>query len=90
MAYVYRHRNDEADEKTVGLRKHQDDKGVDRAYVYDNFVPLCNVDGRKSIVYSVDDTKTKWIDCPGDESPKIRIIQATKNWYYIELVKKMW
>jgi hypothetical protein len=67
-----------------------DDKGMDRVYVYDNFVSLCNVDGRKSIVYSVDDTKTKWIDCPGDESPKIRIIQVTKNWYYIELVEKMW
>lgn len=65
-----------------------DDKGVDRVYVYDNFVSLCNVDGRKSIVYSVDGTKPKWIDCPGDESPKIRIIQITKNWYYIELVEK--
>ena len=26
MAYVYRHRNDEADEKTVESRKKQDDK----------------------------------------------------------------
>lgn len=65
-----------------------DDKRVDRVYVYDKFVSLCNVNGRKSIVYSVDGTKPKWVDCPGDESPKIKIMQVTKNWYYIELVEK--
>ena len=36
-----------------------DDKRVNRVYVYDKFVPLCNVTERKSIVYSVDGTKPK-------------------------------
>lgn len=69
--------------KTVDKSYYVDDKAVDRVYVYENFVALCNENGRASIVYSVDGTAPIWIDSPEDKVDKIKVIPIVEKWYYV-------
>jgi hypothetical protein len=69
--------------KIVDKSYYVDDKTVDRVYVYENFVALCNENGRASIVYSIDGTAPKWIDGPKEELDRIKVVKILANWYYV-------
>lgn len=60
-----------------------DDKNVERVYVYDNFVALSNINGRESVVYSVDGTKPQWVNNSNDQFSRISVDKITENWYYV-------
>lgn len=59
-----------------------DGKPLEYFCVYDTFVSFCIVNGRESIIYSVDDKRPSYIKGPGERKKKIAIRKIKKHWYY--------
>lgn len=60
-----------------------DNKGLDRIYVYNNFVSFCTVNGCESLVYSVNGKRPKHINTPDENFYHISIFKITDHWYYL-------
>lgn len=63
---------------------------LDKSYlesvdVYKGFVSFCNVNGRSSYVYSVNDNKPKYINSPNasNANERLYISKICDNWYYV-------
>ena len=50
--------------------------------VSDNFVVFCNARFRNSFIYSVNDEKPNFINCPSPDEKHVYIEKITDNWYY--------
>lgn len=59
-----------------------DNKSWEGVYVYDTFVAFCIVNGRESLVYSVEDKRPTYINRPDDKDKHVTVRKITDHWYY--------
>ena len=65
----------------VGDTYDLDDATWDRTYVYDKYVSFSNINGRESLVYSVDGSKPKYVNVPDDKVYNACAHRINKHWY---------
>ena len=56
---------------------------LDRIYIADNFVILGIVNGRGSLIYSINKKKPKFVNHPDEERCSIFVEKITDHWYYV-------
>lgn len=62
-----------------------DKQPLDYIAVYNGFVSFCNNNHRASYVYSVNDSKPKYISTPTTSNDRLYISKISDNWYFVSL-----
>lgn len=60
------------------------DKGLDAIRAYDKYVSFCTINGMGSVVYSVDGSRPKYVNAPGESRKNVICCKINKHWYYME------
>ncbi len=60
------------------------DKGLDAIRAYDKYVSFCTINGMGSVVYSVDGSRPRYVNSPGESRKNIICYKINKHWYYME------
>lgn len=84
---MYHHEIVLTDEECLNMQKvaasyYLDEQFWERVYVYDTFVAFCNINGRESLVYSVEDKRPTYINRPDDKDKHVTVRKITDHWYY--------
>ena len=59
-----------------------DELDLDCIVVRDNFVSFSNTRDRNSFIYSVNDEKPNFINCPSPDEKHVYVEKITDNWHY--------
>lgn len=85
---TYDHKIILTDEESLSMQKvtdsyYLDKNSWDRVYVYDTFVTFGNINGRESLVYSVEDKRPSYINSPDEKDKHVAVKKITDHWYYV-------